>query len=92
MIFFLLWTLIPCVLKWLCNVLMKKMIHSSTYVQVNPNNVDQNSTSLHIPDPYHYPSSDSDSDDDILFFVLVFFVFFIVIIFSPLNNCHDDTF
>jgi len=63
MIFFLLCTLILCVLIWLSNVLMKKMINSFTYVQVHANIADQNSTSLHIHDPDHYPSSDSDSDD-----------------------------
>ena len=48
MIFFLLCTLIPCVLKCLSNVSnVKKMVHSFTYVQVNANIADQNSTSLH---------------------------------------------
>ncbi len=38
---------------------------ASTYVHVNIND-HQDSTSFHIPDPHHYPSSDLDSDDDIL--------------------------
>lgn len=65
-ILFLLCTIIPCMLKWLSNILTKKMIQSSTYVHVNVNNDHQNSTSFYIPDSHHYPSSDSDFDDDIL--------------------------
>ncbi len=62
---FLFCTIIPCMLKWLSDILTRKIIQSSTYVHVNIND-HQDSTSFHIPDPHHYSSSDLDSDDDIL--------------------------
>lgn len=64
-IFFLLCTITPCVLKWLPTVLTRKIIQSSTYVHANVNSDHQISISVPVPDLPHYSSSDSEFDDDI---------------------------